>query len=95
MNEYLEQLKAEVDAELADEKYEGRSHFSRNLYAEGCHGPLCTYRERLKAARLYAQANPERKPRTKKPEALARDEYLDSVLVALHGHVPSELRVPA
>lgn len=32
---------AEVQAELEDERFLTRKHYSRATYALGCHGPLC------------------------------------------------------
>ena len=41
-----ETLPPDVREELEDERYSGRSHYSRATYALGCHGPLCTKAER-------------------------------------------------
>jgi hypothetical protein len=39
-------LPADVRAELEDEEYATRKHYSRATYALGCHGPLCRKKER-------------------------------------------------
>lgn len=42
----LEDLPEDIRAELEDEDYASRSHYSRSTYALGCHGPLCRKAER-------------------------------------------------
>ena len=39
-------LPKDILAELTDEKYRSRKHYSRATYAIGCHGPLCQKAER-------------------------------------------------
>ena len=76
----MSELAHAVAVELADENYFGQSHYDRNTYQNGCRGPLCRKAERDNAARKYAQAHPERKPRVRRPEAIARDAYLNQVI---------------
>lgn len=79
----LNELAAEVAAELSDERFAGKRHYDRNRYAEGCHGPLCKKAERDRANAKYAANNPNRKRRPRKADAIVRDAYLDQVIALL------------
>jgi hypothetical protein len=79
----MSRLAQAVADELSDEEFIGQSHYDRNTYYNGCHGPLCTKAERDRAARKYAMRNPDRKPRPRKPEDIARDAYLNQVISIL------------
>lgn len=46
-----DQLPDDVRAELEDERYKTRVHYSRATYAEGCRGPLCRKAERDRGRR--------------------------------------------
>lgn len=39
------ELAIDIAAELRDSDYEGRKHYSRSTYADGCRGPLCRLAE--------------------------------------------------
>lgn len=79
----MSELAKAVADELADGEYVGQSHYDRNTYFNGCRGPLCRKAERDNAAKKYAEAHPHRKPRTRKPEVIARDAYLNQVIAIL------------
>ena len=76
----MSELIQHVTAELCDDRYSGQSHYDKNTYANGCRGPLCRKAERDAAAKRYAALNPDRKPRPRKPEDIARDAYLNQVI---------------
>lgn len=78
-----EGLIREVAAEIADGRFSGQSHYDRNTYQNGCRGPLCRKAERDNAARKYAEAHPDRRPRKRSPEAIAREAYLNQVIAIL------------
>lgn len=44
----IERLMADVEYELSDPDYEGRTHGRNDAYRDGCRGPLCRYRERTR-----------------------------------------------
>jgi hypothetical protein len=76
----LTELAQAVADELSNEQFFGQKHYDRNTYFNGCRGPLCTKSERDRAAKKYAERNPNRKVRPRRPEDIARDAYLDTVL---------------
>jgi hypothetical protein len=39
-------LPPEIVAELTDERFTTRQHYSRATYADGCHGPMCRLKEK-------------------------------------------------
>jgi hypothetical protein len=87
----MSDLARSVAEELSDEKYFGQSHYDRNTYYNGCRGPLCRKAERDNAAKKYAEAHPDRKARARKPEAIARDAYLNQVLAILRSQTMQEV----
>ena len=82
-----ERFAPDVFAELTDPRFPKRQHYSRSLYYEGCHGPLCRKAESDRARRKtkYVAESEGRKyvPRPKMREALGnvkRDEELARVI---------------
>lgn len=49
------ELPEDIRAELEDEEYITRKHYSRSTYALGCHGPLCQKAERDRGRRRNEQ----------------------------------------
>jgi len=86
----MSELIQQVTDELCDDRYSGQSHYDKNTYANGCRGPLCRKAERDAAARRYAAHNPDRKARPRKPEAIARDAYLNQVINLIKSQPPLE-----
>lgn len=65
-------LMAEMNVEIADERFATRTHGKRATYDVGCRGPLCRKALRDAARRTYA----ERSPGTMKPRG-TRSRLLD------------------
>ncbi|UTN91163.1 hypothetical protein SEA_POKYPUPPY_3 [Gordonia phage PokyPuppy] len=66
ITEYIEQLKAQVDAELASPNIAAHKHGRPIGYADGCKGPLCRkqHRDRIRGKHM-------------KPSNPIRDAYLE------------------
>ena len=78
-----EDLISQLVDELTNPEFEGRKHYSRSTYKDGCHGPLCTKSERDRAAKKRERQNPHRRT-VPRAEALAvLDAHLDLVIDAL------------
>ena len=72
----------DVLAELNDEKFATRQHYSRATYALGCHGPLCRLKEKHRGrSRNALRAQDE--GREYEPIAAARKDERESVLMPI------------
>lgn len=84
----LPNISPDVRAELEDEDFTGRQHYSRATYAEGCRGPLCrlaeTHRGRRRNEERALEAGREYKPNLE-ARVVAREKELTAV-VSWHLH---------
>src|SRR5690349_9242309 len=76
----MERLQYQTRAELEDEEFTNRKHYSRSTYKDGCHGPLCLKAERDKAARRYKARKPDKDTKERTAWQIARDNYLEGVI---------------
>lgn len=72
----------DIVAELTDEKFLSRQHYSRATYAEGCHGPLCKKSERDRG-RERNEERAQAAGRKYKPNENTRDAKRDGLLILL------------
>lgn len=84
-----DELADDVKAELSDEQYSGRSHYSRATYAKGCRGPLCRLAEKERGRRRNA-ARAEAAERRYRPNEIVRDDSRTDELMDVVGRL-SEL----
>ncbi len=78
-----EDLITQLVDELCDPRFEGRKHYSRSTYKDGCHGPLCTKSERDRAAKKRERQNPHRRTVPRAEALVWLDVQLDRVINAL------------
>jgi hypothetical protein len=78
----IEELPADVRAELEDPEYITRSHYSRATYAEGCRGPLCRKAERDRGRRRNEHRATEagREYEAKSDQRMEDDPLLDRII---------------
>lgn len=77
----LENLPDDVRAELEDEDYATRKHYSRATYALGCHGPLCRKAERDRGRdRNAKRANSEGREYKPNSDVRLDDPELDEIV---------------
>ncbi len=81
--------------ELTDPEFEGRKHYSRSTYKDGCHGPLCTKSERDRAAKKRERQNPHRRTVPRAAALAELDGHLDRVIDALGLRNDDQVEEPA
>jgi hypothetical protein len=78
-NSMWDELPEDILAELKDERFKGRVHYSRATYAEGCHGPLCRKAE-TDRSRKRNQRRAEEEGREYVPNLSVRDREREDFL---------------
>lgn len=80
----LEILLREVEVELAQDEYSGRTHGRPATYAKGCRGHLCRYVERTRRRAIRTKIAQEGLPFGVVPDARSREEQRwDAVLASI------------
>jgi cell division septum initiation protein DivIVA len=72
----------DILTELTDPRFDGRRHYNKSLYAEGCHGPLCRKKER-DLGRAARRALAESEGRVYQPGRTPRLDDRDDLLTAV------------